>query len=89
MNRGTFKLSTIHSFKGWESPVLFLVIEDKLKTQEHLMTFENKVLKPLEFSDELVYTGLTRCKDYLFVINLNNQEYHKFFTENKIVDNKI
>ena len=89
MNRGTFKLSTIHSFKGWESPVLFLVIEDNLKTQEHLMTFENKGMKPLEFSDELVYTGLTRCKDYLFVINLNNQEYHKFFSENKIVDKKI
>ena len=89
MNRGTFKLSTIHSFKGWESPVLFLVIENNLKTQEHLMNFENKGLKPLEFSDELVYTGLTRCKDYLFIINLNNQAYHKFFSENKIVDKKI
>ena len=58
MNRGTFKLSTIHSFKGWESPVLFLVIEDNLKTQEHLVNFDNKGMKPLEFSDELVYTGL-------------------------------
>ena len=27
MNRGTIKLSTIHSFKGWESPAVFLVIE--------------------------------------------------------------
>lgn len=89
MNRGTYKLSTIHSFKGWESPVLFLVIEDNLKKQETLSMTATKGFKPIEFSDELVYTGITRCKDYLFIINLNNVSYDDFFRNNKLIDIKV
>ena len=29
MNTGTIKISTIHSFKGWESEVVFLLLEKK------------------------------------------------------------
>ena len=29
MNTGTIKISTIHSFKGWESEVVFLLFEKK------------------------------------------------------------
>ena len=29
MNSGTIKISTINSFKGWESEVVFLVLEPK------------------------------------------------------------
>ena len=61
MNSGTIKISTVHSFKGWESEVVFLLIEDK----------------GLETSfDELLYTGLTRTRTNLIVINLGNLEYH-------------
>lgn len=84
MNRGTIKLSTIHSFKGWESPVLFLVVEDNLKAAKNLAN-----TCPYEFSDELVYTGITRCQNYLFIINVGNQLYHKYFSACNLIDKKI
>lgn len=63
MNTGTIKISTIHSFKGWESEVVFLILE---KNNESSSSF-----------DELLYTGLTRTRSNLIVINLGNQEYHE------------
>jgi len=65
MNSGTLKVSTINSFKGWESEVVFLILEPKYETST---TFN------LSF-DELLYTGLTRCRRNLVVINFGNQEY--------------
>ncbi len=65
MNSGTIKISTINSFKGWESEVLFLIIEPKYeRTTSFNMSF-----------DELLYTGFTRCKRNLIVINFGNEEY--------------
>ena len=88
MNRGTFKLSTIHSFKGWESPVLFLVVEDNITNNANLVQTVSQGYKPIEFSDELVYTGFTRCRNFLFIVNINNVAYHNFFNNNKLVDIK-
>lgn len=65
MNSGTIKISTINSFKGWESEVVFLIIEPKY---EHETTFN------MAF-DELLYTGLTRCRKNLIVINFGNSQY--------------
>ena len=65
MNSGTLKISTIHSFKGWESEVVFLIIERK---------FDNDTDYNVSF-DEIIYTGLTRCKKQLIVINFGNKEY--------------
>lgn len=66
------KMSTIQSFKGWESSIVFLII---LKDKEsHSDAIFN--------SPELVYTGLTRSKENLIVINVGNENYHKFFKEN-------
>jgi len=89
MNRGTFKLSTIHSFKGWESPVLFLVVENNLKNNEFLYETKSKETIPDIFSDELVYTGFTRCRNTLFIINVGNNEYDNFFANNSLIDKKI
>jgi superfamily I DNA/RNA helicase len=63
MNSGTVKLSTIHSFKGWESETVFLIIEKKFPDLE--VTF-----------DEIIYTGLTRSKKNLIIINFGNVEYN-------------
>lgn len=63
MNTGTIKISTIHSFKGWESEVVFLLLEKKNEGEKAF--------------DELLYTGLTRTRSNLVVINLGNQEYHE------------
>lgn len=67
MNSGTIKISTINSFKGWESEVVFLIIEPKY---EHETTFN------MAF-DELLYTGLTRCRKNLIVINFGNSQYDR------------
>lgn len=65
MNSGTIKISTINSFKGWESEVIFLIIEPK---------YQNETTFNMSF-DELLYTGLTRCRKNLVVINFGNAEY--------------
>ncbi|PIQ21355.1 MAG: nuclease [Cytophagales bacterium CG18_big_fil_WC_8_21_14_2_50_42_9] len=68
MNSGTVKVSTIHSFKGWESETLFLIIEKKYTKME--MTF-----------DEILYTGITRSRSNLILINFGNEEYHSKLKE--------
>ena len=64
MNSGTVKISTVHSFKGWESETLFLIIEKKFSGMAQ--TF-----------DEILYTGLTRSRNNLVIINYGNEEYHE------------
>lgn len=66
MKTGTMKLSTVHSFKGWEIDTLFLFVEDE--EDEHSFT-----------NAELVYTGLTRARRNLIVYNLGNTDYDNFF----------
>lgn len=66
------KISTIYSYKGWEAPCVILLI---LPDPGHSDALENR--------PELIYTAITRAKDYLFVINLDNKTYHNFF-ENQI-----
>ena len=65
MNSGTIKISTINSFKGWESEVVFLILEPR---------YENETTFNMAF-DELLYTGLTRCRKNLIVINFGNSQY--------------
>lgn len=64
-NRGTLKLSTIHSFKGWEANTLFLILEPRYQNGEFQFSFE-----------ELIYTGLTRSRLNLVVLNYGNEDYH-------------
>jgi len=64
MNSGTVKISTVHSFKGWESETLFLILEKKFDKMQ--MTF-----------DEILYTGITRSRANLILINFGNEEYDK------------
>jgi hypothetical protein len=66
MKTGTVKLSTIHSFKGWEIDTLFLFIEK----EENQNEFANA---------ELIYTGLTRARKNLVIFNLGNRKYDDFF----------
>lgn len=63
-NRGTIKLSTIHSFKGWESNTLFLILEPHFEEGAFNTSFA-----------ELIYTGITRTKSNLIVLNYGNDEY--------------
>lgn len=67
MNSGTIKISTINSFKGWESEAVFLILEPKYDTDTQFN----------EAFNELIYTGITRCRRNLVVINFGNAEYDK------------
>jgi len=67
MNPGTIKLSTIHSFKGWEINNLFLIIENDVDDITDYI------------SAELIYTAITRTRNNLFILNLDNQHFHNFF----------
>ena len=66
MNTGTIKLATIHSFKGWEVHTLVLVIDNEVADDDFT-------------TDELIYTAITRCRQNLVVINLDNKKYASFF----------
>lgn len=66
MNTGTIKLATIHSFKGWEVHTLVLVIDNEVAGDDFT-------------TDELIYTAITRCRQNLVVINLDNKKYAGFF----------
>ena len=63
MHPGYMKISTIHSFKGWESKMIILIIDKYVANDQSL--------------DEIVYTGITRCKEHLYIINMNNNVYDK------------
>lgn len=63
MNTGNIKISSIHSFKGWESDTIFLILQKKKEGDPSF--------------DELLYTGITRTISNLVVINLGNKEYHE------------
>lgn len=66
MKTGTIKISTTHSFKGWEINTLFLLI----------LNSDSGVKNE---TSELIYTALTRPRRNLFVYNLGNLSYDPFF----------
>lgn len=61
----SIKISTVHSFKGWESYCVILVVTEGIDLLK---------LK------ELIYVGITRAKEILYIINLN-PELSEFFKE--------
>jgi hypothetical protein len=67
LNTGMIKLSTVHSFKGWEIHTLFLLIDK-------------------DSTPELVYTGITRARQNIVIINLDNHDFVDFF-KNKCTEN--
>jgi len=69
-HNGLTKLSTIHSYKGWESHTVFLMIEDSKNGSSSLVT------------PEIIYTGLSRAMVNLFVISSDVTEYSDFFDQN-------
>ena len=56
-NPGMIKISTIHSFKGWESHTIIMLVTPG--TTEDIL-------------DELLYVGITRAKTNLFIFNFGN-----------------
>ncbi|WP_086287335.1 DNA/RNA helicase domain-containing protein [Campylobacter sp. P0085] len=68
-NSGKIKISTIHSFKGWESYATILLIGEKM-------------------NPELIYTGITRAKEILYILS-GNVEFNNFIKQFNRNKNKI
>ncbi|MGB9937862.1 MAG: UvrD-helicase domain-containing protein [Methanobacterium sp.] len=62
-NDGRLKISTIHSFKGWEAIHVIMLIPERWKGGENL--------------DSMVYTAMTRTRKNLIVLNCN-ERYNEF-----------
>lgn len=67
-NSGLIKISTIHSFKGWETNTVFFILQEVQKEKR-------------ESLEELLYTGLTRAKENLVILNVNNKKLHQSIQE--------
>lgn len=68
----SIKLSTVQSFKGWESQTVFLILQQNSKD---IVLREKKA----DSSPELIYTAITRATENLIVINAGNDCYRDFF----------
>lgn len=69
------KLSTIKSFKGWESPSVIIILDDEYNAKAACR-------RPME--PEMMYTAITRARESLYIINIGNETYDKFFKEQTI-----
>lgn len=69
------KLSTIQSFKGWESPSVIFILEEESSSIDS--TFQTS-------APETVYSAITRARENLYVINIGNNTYHQFFNTQSI-----
>ena len=70
MESGKIKLSTIQSYKGWGIHTEILIIGNDFTP----VTEKEKFLNA-----EMVYTGITRAKKNLVIINIGDREYDEFF----------
>lgn len=78
------KFSTIHSFKGWETKNLILLLQDEQQRGQNEM--EVYSVKEHTNNAALIYTALTRAKCNIFILNLGNMRYDDFF-KNTIKNN--
>ena len=64
------KISTIQSFKGWESPSVIIILENDTILDE-------TNYQPM--SPQAIYTAITRARENMYIINIGNNSYHNFF----------
>lgn len=64
------KISTIQSFKGWESPSVIVILESDF-------ALHNTTFQPM--SPQTIYTAITRARENMYIINIGNDTYHNFF----------
>ncbi len=64
------KISTIQSFKGWESPSVIVILENDI-------VLHNTTFRPM--SPQTIYTAITHARENMYIINIGNDTYHNFF----------
>lgn len=65
------KLSTIQSFKGWDSASVIVILE------QSVIQNDSKISPTSPHA--VIYTAITRAKEQLYIINIGNDSYHDFF----------
>ncbi len=70
LENDSIALSTVHSFKGLEHKYLIVLIDDYVHPPIQGASY---------FSDELLYTALTRAKEEILVINIGNIHFDNIF----------
>ena len=76
-NTGCVSFSSIHSFKGLETPATVLIVGDGEVASDD--GFLKSTIKLVKTKTELAYVGVTRTRNYLFVINLGDDNFDDFF----------
>jgi superfamily I DNA/RNA helicase len=66
---GKLKISTIHSFKGYEAKTVFLIVD------------EDNYYEELDDNAEMIYTAITRSKFNIMIFTLENSAYNNFFSK--------
>ena len=69
------KISTIQSFKGWESSSVIVILDEGLLKEKS--TFD-------PMAPETIYTAITRAKENLYIVNYGNIMYNEFFMNQSI-----
>lgn len=64
------KISTIQSFKGWESPSVIVILDND---------FISKGTNFDPMSPQTIYTAITRARENMYIVNIGNNSYHNFF----------
>ena len=72
METDQIKVSSIHSYKGWDAENVILIIQPDDSIDE--VGDSSFMARP-----ELIYTAITRAKHNLFVLNIGNNLYDGFF----------
>ncbi len=91
---GKIKISTIHSFKGWRTKFIVLILNDTLSCKEDcwnsiddMIDIENSNGKTMTVdSDRIIYTAISRAESSLIVINMGCNKYHEFFSSLDCID---
>jgi len=76
METDQLKLSSIHSYKGWDADNVILIIQSAIQPEDNIDEVEEKSFME---RPELIYTAITRAKQNLFVLNIGNSRYDSFF----------
>jgi superfamily I DNA/RNA helicase len=71
---GNMKFSSIHSFKGWEIHTVFFIINE-IENNDSAQVDEEDFI-----NEQLIYTGITRARHNLNIINIGNTKYDSFFS---------
>lgn len=72
------KFATIQSFKGWESKTIILIIQSETPSDED-NSEDNFAIRTRQNIPAHIYTAITRARENLFILNMGNEKYHRFF----------